>query len=112
LARTVRKPWWQRAWLDVLLLIPAGYGIYLVRQQGSIFVPGGAEAGDLFDNPLLILLPALVALALTLLILRLLPLFMSFFAWLAARTGSVGFLLATRYLAREPGLYSTPLVLL
>src|SRR5690606_6926328 len=39
-------------------------------------------------------------------------LFMSFFAWLAARTGSVGFLLATRYLAREPGLYSTPLVLL
>lgn len=112
LARTVRKPWWQRAWLDVLLLIPAGYGIYLVRQQGSIFVPGGAEAGDLFDNPLLILLPALVALALTLLILRLLPLFMSFFAWLAARTSSVGFLLATRYLAREPGLYSTPLVLL
>ena len=29
MARTVRKPWWQRAWLDVLLLIPAVYGIYL-----------------------------------------------------------------------------------
>jgi putative ABC transport system permease protein len=58
------------------------------------------------------LLPALVALALTLLILRLLPLLMAVIAWIAARTNSVGFLLATRYLAREPGLYSTPLVLL
>jgi putative ABC transport system permease protein len=112
LARTVARPWWQRAWLDVLLLIPAVYGIYLVQQQGSIFTQSGAASGDIFENPLLILLPALVALALTLLILRLLPMVMSFIAWAAARTGSVGFLLATRYLAREPGLYSTPLVLL
>ena len=112
LARTVRRPWWQRAWLDVLLIIPAVYGTYLVRQQGSIFAPGSAAAGDVFDNPLLILLPALVAFTLTLLVLRVLPLLMSLFAWLAARTGSVGFLLATRYLAREPGLYSTPLILL
>ena len=95
----------------MLLLIPtAGYGIYLVRQR-SIFVPGGAEAGDLFDNPLLILLPALVALALTLLILRLLPLFMSFFAWLAAHTSSVGFL-PGHAIWRGRGWYSTPLVLL
>ncbi|MBE2237954.1 MAG: FtsX-like permease family protein [Caldilineaceae bacterium] len=112
LARTVSRPWWQRAWLDVLLLIPAVYGIYLVRQQGTILTPAGASAGDIFENPLLILLPALVALALTLLILRLLPMLMALIAWLAARTSSVGFLLATRYLAREPGLYSTPLVLL
>jgi putative ABC transport system permease protein len=112
LARTVARPWWQRAWLDVLLLIPAVYGIYLVRQQGTILTPEGTSAGDIFENPLLILLPALVALALTLLILRLLPLLMAAIAWIAARTNSVGFLLATRYLAREPGLYSTPLVLL
>ncbi|HHY57640.1 MAG TPA: FtsX-like permease family protein [Chloroflexi bacterium] len=112
LARTVARPWWQRAWLDVLLLIPAGYGIYLVQQQGTILSPTGAAAGDIFENPLLILLPALVALALTLLILRLLPLLMALIAWMAAHTSSVGFLLATRYLAREPGLYSTPLVLL
>ena len=31
LARTVRAPWWQRAWLDLLLLIPVGYGIYLLQ---------------------------------------------------------------------------------
>ena len=112
LARTVARPWWQRTWLDVLLLIPAFYGVYLVRQQGSIFTQAGAASGDIFENPLLILLPALVALAATLFVLRLLPWGMALVAWLAARTHSVGFLLATRYLAREPGLYSTPLVLL
>lgn len=116
LARTVAAPWWQRAWLDVLLLIPVGYGVYLLRQQGNILLSGsmsGAGAGgDIFDNPLLFLLPALAALALTLVALRLLPLLMALIAWIAARTRSVGFLLATRYLARDPGFYTTPLVLL
>jgi putative ABC transport system permease protein len=112
MARTVRAPWWQRAWLDVLLLIPAGYGVYLLRQQGSVLLPGATASGDLFDNPLLFLLPALAALALTLVVLRLLPFLMALIAWVAARTNSVGFLLATRYLARDPGFYTTPLVLL
>ena len=112
LARTVRPPWWQRAWLDVLLLIPAAYGIYLLRQQGSVLTPNTDTGGDIFDNPLLFLLPALAALALTLIVLRLLPIIMAIFAWIAARTRSVGFLLATRYLARDPGFYTTPLVLL
>ena len=35
-ARSLRAPWWQRAWLDVLLLILTGYGIYLLRKQGAI----------------------------------------------------------------------------
>ena len=42
-ARSLRPPWWQRAWLDILLLIPAAYGIFLLRQQGSIVLPGGNE---------------------------------------------------------------------
>lgn len=112
-ARTVRPPWWQRAWLDVLLLVPAGYGTYLLRQQGSIVTPGATSGGGgVYDNPLLFLVPALGALALTLLVLRLLPLVMMAFAWLASRTNSVGFLLATRYLARDPGFYTAPLILL
>jgi putative ABC transport system permease protein len=111
-ARTVRPPWWQRAWLDVLLLIPAGYGAYLLQQQGSIVMPGAATGGGVFDNPLLFLVPALGALALTLLVLRLLPLLMMGVSWIASRTNSVGFLLATRYLSRDPGFYTAPLILL
>jgi len=109
--RTVRPPWWQRAWLDVLLLIPAAYGTYLLRQQGSVVMPGATD-GSPFGNPLLFLIPALGALALTLFVLRLLPFVMAAIAWLAAKTSSVGFLLATRYLARDPAFYSAPLVLL
>jgi putative ABC transport system permease protein len=109
--RTVRAPWWQRAWLDVLLLIPAGYGTYLLQQQGSVVMPGAAD-GSPFGNPLLFLIPALGALALTLFVLRLLPYMMAGIAWLAAKTSSVGFLLATRYLARDPAFYTAPLVLL
>ena len=110
-ARTLRPPWWQRAWLDLLLLIPAAYGTYLLSQQGSITMPG-VESTSPFSNPLLFLVPALGALALTLFVLRLLPFLMAAFAWLASRTNSVGFLLATRYLARDPAFYTAPLVLL
>lgn len=111
-ARTVRPPWWQRAWLDILLLIPAGYGAYLLQQQGSIVVPGAELTSSPFENPLLFLVPALGALALTLLVLRLLPLLMMAVSWVASKTNSVGFLLATRYLSRDPGFYTAPLILL
>jgi putative ABC transport system permease protein len=112
-ARTVSPPLWQRAWLDLLLLIPAGYGAYLLQQQGAIALPGSqGGSSSPFENPLLFLVPALGALALTLLILRLLPLIMAGVAWLAAKSSSVGFLLASRYLARDPAFYTAPLVLL
>jgi putative ABC transport system permease protein len=105
-ARTLRAPWWQRAWLDLMLFVPAAYGAYLLRTQGS-----GALA-DPFQNPLLLLVPALGIFALTLFLLRILPLFMAAFAWIASRTKSVGILLAARHLSRMPGLYSAPLILL
>ncbi|HEY65516.1 MAG TPA: FtsX-like permease family protein [Caldilineae bacterium] len=113
-ARMLRPPWWQRAWIDVLLFIPAAYGAYLLRQQGSIALPagGGTLVNDPFQNPLLFLVPALGIFALTLFILRLLPVVMSAIAWLAAHIGSVGVLLAARQLARSPGLYTAPLILL
>jgi len=110
-SRTMKSTWWQRAWLDILLLIPAAYGTYLLSQQGSISASPASSASP-FSNPLLFLIPALGAFALTLFILRLLPFIMAAVAWIAAKTNSVGFLLATRYLSRDPAGYSAPLVLL
>ena len=113
-ARTLRPPWWQRAWVDMLLLIPASYGAYLLRQQGSIALPaaGGSTLNDPFQNPLLFLVPALGVLALTLFVLRILPVVMAVIAWIASHTNSVGVLLATSHLSRTPGFYTAPLVLL
>ncbi|MBC8450299.1 MAG: FtsX-like permease family protein [Chloroflexi bacterium] len=114
-ARTLRPPWWQRTWLDVLLLIPTGYGFHLLRKQGTVVALQGAGAGlphDPFQNPLLFLIPSLGVFALTLIVLRVLPLATRGIVWVVSHTRSVGFLLATRHLARVPGFYAAPLLLL
>ena len=113
-ARALRPPWWQRVWLDFLLLIPAAYGTYLLRQQGSIVLPvaGGEMVNDPFQNPLLFLVPALGIFALTLFILRILPVAMAGISWVASHMGGIGILLAGRHLSRTPGFYAAPLMLL
>jgi putative ABC transport system permease protein len=111
-ARMLRPPWWQRLGLDVILLIPAVYGAYLLRQQGSVVMLQDTFGADPLQNPLLFLVPALGIFALTLLFLRLMPVAMSGVTWLASRTRAVGLLMASRHLARTPGFYTTPLVLL
>jgi putative ABC transport system permease protein len=114
-ARMLRKPWWQRMWLDILLLIPAGYGAYLLAQQGSLVLLNDVVAltgTNPYENPLLFLVPALGIFALTLFFLRLMPVIMAIIAWIAGRTRAVGLLMASRHLARTPGFYTTPLILL
>lgn len=120
-ARTVQAPWWQRAWLDLLAFIPAGYAIFQLERQGSIAAQAEtavtmanetALALDPFQNPLLLLAPALTLLALTMFLLRFLPGLIAALAWGARRTNSVGFLMAARFLSRSPAAYNTPLALL
>ena len=111
-ARLLRPPWWQRAFLDVFLFIPAAYGTYLLREQGSLVTLETTTTGDPFQNPLLFIVPALGIFALTLFILRLIPPLMAAISWIASHTKSVGLLLASRHLSRTPGSYSTPLILL
>jgi putative ABC transport system permease protein len=106
-ARSLRKAWWKRAWLDVGLLVPALYGIYLLRQRAGMGV--GTEP---FENPLLLLIPALAIFSLILMVLRVLPLLMELTARITARTGSVGVMMAARHLARTGEGYSAPLILL
>lgn len=115
-ARSVSSPWWQRAWLDLILTAVASYGFYVLRQQGSLTlsneISSATTTADPFQNPLLLLLPALTIFALTLLFLRFLPWTMQMLAWLIARSNSISLLQAVRYLARTPRYYTTPLGLL
>jgi putative ABC transport system permease protein len=111
-SRNLSTPVWQRIGLEFLLMIPAGYGIYLLRQQGTIDTLNASSTGDPFSNPLLIMIPALVIFSLSLFFLRLMPMTMSGITWLASRTRSVGMMMAARHLARTPTTYTLPLVLL
>ena len=111
-ARTLRVPWWQRYWLDVILLIPAAYGLWQLLQQSKQALEGSEVIPDPLQNPLLLLVPALGIFSVALFTLRLVPRFMDFISRLLKPSKSVGVLMAARYLARTPALYSAPLVLL
>ena len=113
-ARNLKPPLWQRAWLDVLIFIPAAYGTYLLQKQGTIAVASVLQVsgGDPFSNPLLFMVPVLMMISLTLFLIRLFPYFLRFIAWLFARLPGTTFLLAARQLSRSPGLYVAPMFLL
>jgi len=111
-ARTLRAPWWQKFYLDILLLIPAGYGLWQLTQQSKAALGGSETIPDPLQNPLLLLVPALGIFSVALFTLRLVPRFMDFISRLLSPSKSVGVLMAARYLARSPALYNAPLVLL
>ena len=109
-ARSLRAPWWQKFYLD--MLIPAGYGLWQLNQQSQQALSGSETIPDPLQNPLLLLVPALGIFSVALFTLRLVPRFMDFIARFLNPSNSVGLLMAARYLARSPALYNAPLVLL
>ncbi|MBE2221015.1 MAG: FtsX-like permease family protein, partial [Anaerolineae bacterium] len=110
-ARAFKKPWWQRAWMDFILLALSIYGFYLLQQQGQLIAVGEVQE-DPFSNPLLFVLPTLAIFSLTLLFIRIFPWLMEAVSWILTKTNSVGLLLAGRELARTPRTYAMPLILL
>ncbi|MEM7131911.1 MAG: ABC transporter permease [Chloroflexota bacterium] len=115
-ARQLRPPWWSRIGLDLLLLIPSTYGVYLLAQQDKNLLADATAPSRLgqnpFENPLLFLIPFLMIAGLTLLLIRVLPHILAILARLMAASQSVSLLFAVRHLARTPGRYGTPLALL
>lgn len=106
-ARKLRPPFWQRAYLDLLLLVPPAYGIYQLQTSGGLW-----QSGDPLASPLLILVPVLLCFALGLFALRITPLLLERLARLATRPAWLAPLLALRSLARKPDAYRGPLLLL
>ncbi|HBY08659.1 MAG TPA: hypothetical protein DEH22_13070 [Chloroflexi bacterium] len=109
--RVALAPFWQRAWLDVLLFIPAAYGAYLLRQQGNLSITSGASANP-FQNPLLFLVPSLGILAVALFSLRFVGPIMALIEKISNLGTGVGLLMAARHIARAAANYHTPLLIL
>jgi putative ABC transport system permease protein len=113
LARSLRRPFWQRYFLDLIILAAPLYGYYLLRQQGTISVMADTgSAGNPFQNPLLFLVPTLFIFAMGLVFMRFFPLLMRFLAWLGQFMGGISSLLALRHLSRSAQYYTGPLLLL
>jgi putative ABC transport system permease protein len=109
-ARSLIRPFYQRTFLDVLLLAPPLYGWYLLRQQGTLSLAGAGD--DPFSNPLLFLVPALFCFSLALFATRFFPWLMRLLAGLASWLPGTALLLTLRQLARSAGQYTGPLLLL
>lgn len=111
-ARQLQRPLWQRIYLDIFLCLPALYGLYMLRAEGSLRLASRTlGTSNPFENPLLFLLPTLFIVSLSLLLLRFLPWLLSSLAWFAARLPFTVPLLALRQLARSAGSYLGPLLL-
>ena len=102
IVRASRRPIWQRFYLDVLVLLAAGYGYYTLRRQGALVALGGAGGADPFSNPLSLLLPATALLGCSLLVVRWFPMLAALLVRLGRRILGAPTLLALRHLARAP----------
>ncbi len=102
------KAWWQRAYLDIMILVPAGYVLYTLNQQGGLTT----SADSPFSDPLTFIGPTLFALGATLLFLRILPMILSFLARVLAVTRNMTLLMALRELTRSEGRYRGALLMM
>lgn len=100
-SRRVTAPWWQRAYIDVLLLLVAYYALYTLSQQGGLVT----TAEDPFSDPLTFLGPTLFAFGHTLLLLRWWPRFLALITRIVAYGQSIALLLALRELIRSGKRY-------
>ena len=102
------KAWWQRLYLDVMLLVPATYVLYTLWQRGGI----RAQADNPFSDPLTFLGPTIFSLGLVLLFLRLWPALMRFVSSIVTYTNSIALLMALRELTRSIGRYRGTLLMM
>jgi len=104
----VSRAWWQRMYLDILLLIPACYVLYTLWQQGGL----QTDADNPFSDPLTFIGPTLLSFGLTLLFLRLWPFLLRLASALVAYGQGIALLMALRELTRSISRYRGTLLMM
>ncbi len=102
------RAWWQRAYLDLLLLIPACYVLYTLWRAGGL----RANAESPFDDPLAFVGPTLFSFSLTLLFLRIMPFVLRIGAAVVAVGRGIPLLMALRELTRSNARYRGTLLMM
>jgi len=109
-ARERRRSTVHRYYLDVLLLLAGAWGYYTLDQSGTIIIRNAT--GGLEFDPLLLLTPMIMVVALAYLILRLVPFLIRGLAWLISFTDAISLLFALRQIARTPVRYQSLILVL
>ena len=109
-SRTTRRPLYQRFFLDFLLLAIAVYGYVTIRGRNSLLAFG--PEGQLFSDPLVLLVPVVFIFAVALIFLRFFPNIVSLIAAIGTRFYGVGIHLGLRQISRSPGQFTRLVFLL
>ena len=106
------QPFWYRYYLDLILILPTYYAYDQMVKHGSLgnlLVTNRPE--DLYQDPLLILVPALFIITASLVLMRLFAIVMRLLDIPASWTPWLTIHLALRQLSRQSGDYLRPLML-
>ena len=109
-ARPPRAPFWQRFYLDLVMLVLGGVLYWELRAHGSLLTLD--TFGELDIDPLLLVTPLLLMVAVAIVFLRLFPIVISLAARLGKYVTSASVILGLRYMARNPIHYGRPILLL
>ncbi|WP_372663185.1 FtsX-like permease family protein [Cohnella sp.] len=112
LARGDQKPFWQKWYLDVVLLGVAAYGWYLFNERQMVSFTTGATTDQLNVQPFLFFVPAICIFAAGLLFLRLFPLLLKLFNLIWKKILPVSFYLTLTQLSRSARSYYPLMILL
>ncbi len=109
-SRQTRRPWYQRYFVDLLLLAVSIYGYVTLAQRDTLFALG--DGGELFSDPLLIVVPIVFMFAVALVFLRVFPWIVAGLSRAGDRLWGVAAHLGLRQLSRDPGQYTRLILLL
>ena len=109
-ARPPQAPFWQRFYLDLVLLAFGAALFWELRQRGSLLTLD--IFGGLDMDPLLLITPMLIIIVAAILFLRLFPLIINLAARLARYVTNASIVLSLRYMARNPIHYGRLILLL
>lgn len=112
LARSDRGPFWQRWYLDLVMLAAAGYGWYLFSERRMLAMETGMTTDQLNVQPVLFFVPALSIFAIGLFALRLFPWLLKLFNLLGRKFLPVPLYLTLTQLSRSSKSYYPLMILL
>ncbi len=110
-ARPMRKPFWYRMYLDIILLGPTFYAYDQMVKRGSLAGLVTDRPEDLYRDPLLVVVPALFVLTASLVTMRLFAMLMRLVDLIAGKIPWLTMHLALRQLGRQSLDYVQPLLL-
>lgn len=110
-----KKPFWERFYLDFLLLIPGIYAFLIMRgiaKPAKFLARLSIAANEQYRDPLLFVAPALFAMAVCMIMLRIVPLIMRLLSAIIERLPGVWGYLSLQQITRRPQDHASALLLI